>query len=77
MQVRKNRGPNHKIKKPVNGGGEEKTGCTREERREPDARRRLVGSEVRKVVGAEYHCGDPAMHHVWQPQQSSEGGTRR
>ena len=58
----------------MNGGGEEKTGCTREERREPDAQRRLVGSEVRKVVGARYHGGDPAMHHVWQPRQSSEGG---
>ena len=67
MQVRKNRGPNKKIKKPVNGGGEEKTGSTREERREPDARRRLIESEVRKVVGAGYHGGDPAMHHVWQP----------
>ena len=67
MQVRKNCGPNKKVNKPVNGGGEEKTGCTREERKKPDARFRFEGSEVQKVVGAGYHGGDPAMHHVWQP----------
>ena len=76
MQVRKSSGRNKKINKPVNGGGEDKTGCTREERREPDARFRVVGTEVRKVERAGYHGGDPAMHHEWQPRQSSEGGTQ-
>ena len=54
-----------------------------EGRRKPGAQGRRgenrmhEGGEVRKVIGAGYHGGDPAMHHVWQPRQSSEGRTRR